>query len=189
MLTLETEHLILRLPTVDDAAAICDYVNRNRDFLAEWEPLRIDDYYTEPFWRDNVAEMQLNFEAGRQVDLYMFAKDAPERVIGKISFSGIIRGAFQACYLGFALDQEAQGKGLMYEALTAAIIYMFKEQNIHRIMANHLLHNRRSETLLHRLGFVREGVAKEYLLIAGHWQDHVLTSITNRRWNSDNDRI
>lgn len=187
MKTLKTDRLSLRLPTFDDVPAICDYVKRNREFLAEWEPLRSEKYYTEQYWRLNVEKMRAAFEEKRQVNFFLFDKQNDKNVIGKISFSGIIRGAFHACYLGFALDKEAQGKGLMYEGLTAAIIYMFKEQNIHRIMANHLLHNRRSESLLHRLGFVREGVARDYLLIAGQWQDHILTSMTNRRWKADND--
>lgn len=185
MITLTTERLIIRQPTESDVPAICDYVYRNREFLAEWEPKRDDEYYTERYWQENVEAMHRTFVEGRQIDLFIFEKMARERVIGKISFSGIIRAAFHACYLGCALDKEAQGKGLMHEALTAALIYMFKDQNIHRIMANHLLHNQRSEKLLYRLGFVREGVAKDYLLIAGRWQDHVLTSLTNRRWKEE----
>ncbi|WP_415232094.1 hypothetical protein [Psychromonas sp.] len=37
----------------------------------------------------------------------------------------------------------------------------------------------RSEKLLVKLGFEKEGVAKSYLKIAGSWQDHVLTSKIN----------
>jgi ribosomal-protein-alanine N-acetyltransferase len=43
-------------------------------------------------------------------------------------------------------------------------------------MANHLPHNKRSEALLKKLGFEREGYAKDYLQIDGQWQDHVLNS-------------
>jgi ribosomal-protein-alanine N-acetyltransferase len=70
----------------------------------------------------------------------------------------------------------------MFEALSAAIDYAFRELNIHRIMANHLLDNERSARLLQRLGFVREGVAKDYLRIDGVWRDHVLNSLTNAQW-------
>jgi ribosomal-protein-alanine N-acetyltransferase len=37
----------------------------------------------------------------------------------------------------------------------------------------------RSERLLARLGFEREGYAKAYLKIAGQWQDMVLNSLIN----------
>jgi hypothetical protein len=36
-----------------------------------------------------------------------------------------------------------------------------------------------------RLGFEKEGYAKDYLLIDGRWQDHVLTALTWREWTSD----
>jgi [ribosomal protein S5]-alanine N-acetyltransferase len=36
--------------------------------------------------------------------------------------------------------------------------------------------------LLARLGFVVEGVAKEYLFIDGAWRDHVLTALRAPGW-------
>lgn len=70
----------------------------------------------------------------------------------------------------------------MYEALQPALRYMQRQQRMHRIMANYMPHNQRSGNLLARLGFVREGYAKNYLLIDGKWQDHVLTALTNNDW-------
>jgi ribosomal-protein-alanine N-acetyltransferase len=65
----------------------------------------------------------------------------------------------------------------MFEALQASIAYMFHEQDLHRIMANHVPENVRSAALLQRLGFEREGYAREYLKINGIWRDHVLTAL------------
>jgi len=109
-------------------------------------------------------------------------------MIGACNFSGIIRGAFQACYLGYHIDEAHQGKGLMQEALEAAIAYMFDTQNLHRIMANYIPGNERSARLLERLGFEREGYAKAYLNIAGRWQDHVLTARVNPRFEAPEQR-
>ena len=47
-------------------------------------------------------------------------------------------------------------------------------------MANYQPANVWSEALLQRLGFEREGLARRYLKINGHWADHVLTSLINR---------
>ncbi|MGP8847008.1 ribosomal protein S5-alanine N-acetyltransferase, partial [Enterobacter hormaechei] len=90
----------------------------------------------------------------------------------------VVRGSFHACYLGYSIAQKWQGQGLMYEALTSAIRYMQRTQHIHRIMANYMPHNKRSGDLLARLGFEKEGYAKDYLLIDGQWRDHVLTALT-----------
>jgi ribosomal-protein-alanine N-acetyltransferase len=97
-------------------------------------------------------------------------------VIGVCNFTNIAMGAFQACNLGYSIAQKYQGQGLMSEIVTAAVDYMLDDYGLHRIMANYLPNNDRSERLLQRLGFEREGYAKSYLKIAGRWQDHVLTS-------------
>ena len=70
----------------------------------------------------------------------------------------------------------------MTRSLTLATQYMFKQQNMHRIMASYMPHNQASEAVLKRLGFVEEGFAKDYLLINGQWQDHKLTSLVNPNW-------
>ncbi|EKT56688.1 ribosomal-protein-S5-alanine N-acetyltransferase [Providencia rettgeri Dmel1] len=43
-------------------------------------------------------------------------------------------------------------------------------------------HNMRSGNLLTKLGFEREGYAKQYLQINGEWRDHVLTALTDNTW-------
>jgi len=90
-----------------------------------------------------------------------------------------VRGAFQACHLGYALTESAQGQGLMHEVLTAAIAHVFDVMLLHRIMANYRPENERSARLLARLGFEREGKARAYLKINGVWADHVLTALIN----------
>lgn len=72
----------------------------------------------------------------------------------------------------------------MYEGAQAAIRYMFRQQRMHRIMANYMPHNQRSGALLKRMGFEKEGYAKDYLLINGKWQDHVLTALINQEWTA-----
>ena len=60
-----------------------------------------------------------------------------------------------------------------------AIDHVFHALKLHRIMANYMPTNVRSARLLRRLGFVPEGFARDYLFIAGAWQDHVLTALTH----------
>ena len=83
---------------------------------------------------------------------------------------------------GRALAERAQGNGYMHEALQATNAYVFKELNMHRVMANFMPHNTRSNAVLRRLGFTIEGYARDYLFVNGAWRDHVLTSLTNPDW-------
>lgn len=85
-----------------------------------------------------------------------------------------------ACYLGYSVDHSSQGRGVMYEALDTLIPVVFSQFGLHRIMANYMPRNERSGRLLQRLGFEKEGYAKDYLQIAGRWEDHVLTARTHR---------
>jgi len=104
--------------------------------------------------------------------LFLFDRDDPGEIIGSVTFSNIVRGAFQSCYLGYRLDETRVGTGLMREALIAAIRYMFQMEGLHRIEANVMPHNDRSVRLLQRLGFRNEGRAQRYLNIQGRWEDH-----------------
>lgn len=45
---------------------------------------------------------------------------------------------------------------------------------LHRLQAETLVHNAGSQRVLEKNGFSRYGLAPKYLLIAGHWQDHVM---------------
>jgi len=67
----------------------------------------------------------------------------------------------------------------MAEALRAANGFAFRALRLHRIMANYRPENERSGRLLERLGFVREGLARDYLFIDGAWRDHVLTALVH----------
>jgi ribosomal-protein-alanine N-acetyltransferase len=105
------------------------------------------------------------------------ARDAP--VVASINFTQIARGPFLACSLGYAIDHRFEGRGLMYEALSACLTHMFVVERLHRISAGYLPVNERSGRLLRKLGFVVEGYARDYLFIDGAWRDHILTALVN----------
>ncbi|PWU16591.1 MAG: hypothetical protein C5B49_10405 [Bdellovibrio sp.] len=179
---IQTERLILRLPAVSDVSEIINYFRNNDAHLSPFDPKKPDDFYTEEYWRSRIPKHSEEFLEDRALRLYLFNKRDDREIIGSLEFSQISRGPFQACYLGYGLAEKNQGRGLMFEALSAAIGLAFNELNIHRVMANHLPDNGRSERLLQRLGFQREGVAKDYLRINGGWRDHVLNSLHNPDW-------
>lgn len=173
-----SERVLLRLADPAYAKQFRAYLLDNHAYLQPWEPLR-DDAFFHP---DAVAE-RLQLMARKSADgdallLLMFNRDG-NRLIGTCNFANIVRGAFQACHLGFSIAQDVQGQGLMAEGLRLAIAYVFKDMGLHRVMANHRPENLRSARLLARLGFQREGEARAYLKINGMWADHVLTSLIN----------
>jgi ribosomal-protein-alanine N-acetyltransferase len=162
------------------------FFTRNRAHFARWDPPAPPDFYSVGFWERSIARSVEDFMADRAVRLDLFdgTVGASRRVIGRLGFSQIFRGPFQSCILGYQIDAAYEGRGLMFEALTAAIGYMFDVKQLHRIQANHLPENARSAALLARLGFAREGVAKDYLFIANAWRDHVLNALLNPHFDA-----
>lgn len=183
---IETERLVLRVPVPADAEEMAAFVSRNREHFAPWEPDRDEEYYTVGRWRTVLERVVDGVRDGALLQLVLCPKaSGGPGIVGKCTLSEIVRGPFQAAYLGFGLDRDAVGQGLMTEALRAVIEHALTELGLHRIMANYMPANVRSAAVLQRLGFEREGFARDYLFLAGAWRDHVLTALTRERWPSD----
>lgn len=176
---LQTARCNLSLLQPDNAHLYFAYRERNRVHLEPWEPARNpDDGTLEEVCHRVAAKSAQAYTAGTAVHLLAIDQETGA-VLAVCSFTNIVRGIFQACHLGYSVDHAWQGKGLMFEVAQAGIAYMFAAQGLHRIMANYMPSNVRSERLLPRLGFEREGYSRAYLKIAGQWQDHVLTALVN----------
>lgn len=181
-LILSTSNLILRLPDSGDAKILKEFALANQFHFSKWETIH-EDLSEEAF------EKQISFfvredEEARAARFLVFEKNHPKTLIALCNFTQIFYGFFKACYLGYKIGKEHEGKGLMFEALERAISYTFQDLGLHRIMANYMPSNLRSKKLLERLGFENEGYAKNYLLINGKWEDHVLTALTCEKWNN-----
>jgi ribosomal-protein-alanine N-acetyltransferase len=180
--TLESDRLIMRMATRKDVPAILAYYLDNQAFLTPVEPTRCQGFYTVEFWQEQVEKALYEFSCEQSLKLCLFHKQTSNRLIGKVNFHQMQRGVAHSCVVGYSLAEQEQGKGYMTEALKTAIDFLFIDQNFHRIMANYMPRNQRSANVLRRLGFVVEGYARDYLLINGKWEDHILTSLTNPRW-------
>jgi ribosomal-protein-alanine N-acetyltransferase len=179
---LTTARLALR-PAVPAMAQVhAEFMRRNRAHFAPWEPPRPDDSEDAAGWERRLAAAVAAFEAGRELRWVMF--DDHERMLGRINFTAIARGPFQSCLLGYQIDAAHEGRGLMREALEAAIGHAFGALRLHRVEANYRPENVRSGVLLARLGFERIGLAREYLFIDGAWRDHVQTQRLNANFDA-----
>jgi len=115
-----TKRLILKLPEPDCAQLMCDFVVENKEHLSAWEPLQKEDYYTKNFWQKKIAEIRHNFLSDKSCCFNIYAKESGQ-LIGVVNYDNFIRGAFHSCFLGFKISKQAQGQGLMTEALQALL--------------------------------------------------------------------
>jgi len=184
MLPLTDGVLQIRFPAPGDEKHLVLFVERNIDYFRPSGVITLPRDLSPQHWRDFIAANEAERLAGTAMRFLVFHTDHGATPIAKIYYSQIFRGHFHACYLGYAMDHEFAGKGLMTKALGLTIEYMFDGLNLHRIMATYLPENGASGRVLEKLGFVIEGTAKDYLQINGVWRDHVLTSLTNPNWRT-----
>lgn len=177
---IETPRCDICLLAPEDHYLLDQYYRDNRQHLLPWEPTRDPEYFSEYGIKMRIKNALLSFKQQSGFHFVVLTKNNDE-VIAICNFSNIVRGSFDACHLGYAVSHQYQGQGYMQESLEAAIEYVFNKFKLHRIMANYIPENERSGKLLSRLGFEKEGYARNYLKIAGKWQDHVLTAKINPR--------
>lgn len=154
-----------------DAAALADANVKNRHHLAEWEPTRSDEYFTSDGQQTEITALLTAHAAGTCIPLVLTSDGG---IIGRITLYGITRGAFQSASVGYWIDEQHLGRGLMSAAINAVLTVARDELCLHRIEAATLTHNAASQMVLQRAGFDQIGFAPRYLRIAGKWHDHRL---------------
>jgi ribosomal-protein-alanine N-acetyltransferase len=105
--------------------------------------------------------------------------DEAEAVVGRITLSGIVRGPFLSCIVGYWVSEGHNGRGLASAAVAEIKQIAFSTLGLHRVQAETLIHNHASQVVLGRNDFAQIGLAPQYLNIAGQWQDHLLFQTIN----------
>jgi [ribosomal protein S5]-alanine N-acetyltransferase len=178
---LNFEDISLRIPRLSDAPKMLKFYIENDAFLSQFDPPKPKNFHSLDFWKEMIQRYQNNWISRTQLRFILISSTTSE-MIGMISFTGMERGPFHACRLGYKLAEKFTGKGIMTKSLNYAIGFLFEELNFHRIEANYIPENIPSANVLERCGFSIEGKAKDYLFIKDAWKDHVLTSLTNDNW-------
>lgn len=134
--TLLTERLVLTIPGARAAEACVRFNFENREHLAPWNPEMTARDLDVCARRETLDRLVESAREGTRYSFCIFDRqrgvDGP--LLGYLNFNEIVRGVFQACYMGYALAESAQGRGYMTEAARAGIDFMFNEAGLHRIM-------------------------------------------------------
>jgi [ribosomal protein S5]-alanine N-acetyltransferase len=169
--------VLTRLVAEDDAPAIASLLSANRSFLAPWDPERSEEFFSVSAQRSLIASQLADHERGALLPHVIVASSG--QIAGRITLSGIVRGPFLSCSVGYWVAESFNGQGLASGALASVISVAFGELGLHRIQAETLPHNARSKRVLEKHGFVQYGFAPRYLQIAGRWQDMELFQLLN----------
>lgn len=175
MIELKGKNIILRSLSPGYAYDIFKYYNKNKDYLAPFEPLRDYDFYTLETQRSLLNESYRQMLNGTTIELGIFKNN---KFIGKIKLSNIVLGSLKSGVLGYSIDKDEQGNGYMKESVNVLLNYVFKECNLHRVEASALIDNIKSRKVLESIGFKLVGINEKYFLINGEWRDHATYYIT-----------
>ena len=84
--------------------------------------------------------------------------------------------------LAFDLAPAHWGKGLMRQAVAAVLQWIYRQDLVNRVHAFVRIDNRRSQRLLERSGFVREGCLRSYRVCRGRPHDFYLYGLLRSDW-------
>lgn len=162
---------------IEDAEPVFAAVDRHRAYLREWLPW-VDHTHTSADVAEFISRTHQQLAEGK----------GPQAVI---CVEGAISGSLgchpidwenRATSIGYWIDPQLQGRGIVTRASTVMLDYLFKELDLHRVEIRCGTGNTRSCAIPERLGFVCEGVAREAQWVGRRWVDLVVWSMLAREW-------
>ncbi|MBQ9308752.1 MAG: GNAT family N-acetyltransferase [Clostridia bacterium] len=153
---IETDRLILRRFTVEDAEAVY------RNWACDPE---VTKFLTWPVHPDADATRKLleiwtaRYAQGDFFNWAIVYRETGE-VIGNISVTKL-REEISAAEIGYCMSRKYWGYGIMPEALRAVIDYLMDEAHMNRVAACHDIRNAKSGRVMAKAGMKKEGVLRQ----------------------------
>ena len=116
--------------------------------------------------------------AARQGTTLPFAVEVDGRFAGQLTINNIVRGSAQFASVGYWLDQDVAGRGVMPRAVAMAVDHCFQVVGLHRIEVAIRPENSNSLRVVEKLDLHEVGYAPRFLHIDGDWRDHRIYAIT-----------
>lgn len=174
---MDTDRLYVRLLRASDCSEWIRSRQINFDHLQKWEPIWDMDHLTYVGFNRFLKNVQNGFRSGGYYALVVFEKDTAS-LVGHIELGNVLSWPKNSASLGYWLCHTHQGKGYMTEATKAACDWAMAHLNLVKIEAGTMSDNEKSQAVLKRLGFAKEGYSKSYGEIDGTFKDHLLWGLT-----------
>lgn len=168
--------LLLRPLSHRDARTWTEVRRRNAAWLSRWDATVPPQERRRPegFHR-TVSRLR---SAARSGTTLPFAVEVEGRFAGQVTVSNVVRGSAQFGTLGYWIDQDVAGRGLMPRAVALTIDHCFEAVRLHRLEIAIRPENSNSLRVVEKLGIREVGFAPAYLHIDGQWRDHRLFAVT-----------
>ena len=124
-----------------------------------------------PYTEENALEYIESIQKADENDVFVFAVVADGKVVGNVGVERQKNVHRLTAELGYYLDEEYWGKGIMTEAVKELCAYVFDVSDIVRIFAVTYADNVASCRVLEKAGFLSEGVLKKAAIKNGVIKD------------------
>lgn len=175
--TIETVRLTLRFPRMEDYGQWSSVRHQSKAFLVPWEASWPSDDLSRSAFAQRLKHYRGNVRKDNAYPLLIFKANDSHELVGGVTVSNVRRGIAQTAQLGYWIGQPYANQGYMSEAVRAVADFCFDQLGLHRLEAACLIKNAPSARVLEKCGFLREGIARQYLKINGQWQDHLLFAL------------
>jgi RimJ/RimL family protein N-acetyltransferase len=156
----ESERFVLRAYQAGDGAMYYAAGVRNREHLARYEAVNVLlTPKSEADAEELVRELAGEWAARRSFFVGIFAK-ASGAWVGQL-YIGVVNWDTPEFELGYVVDREHEGEGVIAESVNAALTFIFQHLQAHRVSLRCDDTNERSYRVAERAGFVREGHVRQ----------------------------
>lgn len=177
---LETKRLIIRPITIEDKKDIFEYrCDKETNKYQGWIPDTIND--VEVF----ISKVSKQINKAETWFQFVIIEKETQNTVGDLGIHFIGSENKQA-EIGCTLNKNFQHKGYATESVRKVIDYLFNELNKHRIITSIDPNNKKSISLVERIGFRKEAHFVESLLIKGKWVDDLVYALTEKDWKKIN---
>ena len=175
---LETKRLTLRPISLNDIDDVFEYAkNPLVGPNAGWKP-HASKKETEAFVTYAIKKREFG-----QPGIYAIVHNGSQKMIGTIEIHTY--NQFKA-EIGFVLNPDYWGQGIIVEAAKAVIVYGFEILHLKRLQYGYFLFNIRSKRVCEKLGFTKEGILRnKFQNYNGEIIDEVIASITSEDYQSN----
>ncbi|GAA1132290.1 GNAT family protein [Citricoccus alkalitolerans] len=154
---------------------------RNRDWLRRWDATNPEPSTALKSYAEMVKVLNRSGKEGTALPWLICVRTSAAGtpvIAGQLSVSSIVRGSALSASLGYWIDQERAGQGLVPTAVALATDYCFSTLGLHRMEINIRPENVPSRRVVEKLGFRHEGMRRDFLHIDGAWRDHDAYALT-----------
>ncbi|MCU0607548.1 MAG: GNAT family N-acetyltransferase [Candidatus Edwardsbacteria bacterium] len=123
-------------------------------------------------YRDGFDKLLMSCDGKTRVFLSIIHKSSGA-FIGNVSLDGIDQYERKAAFGVFIGEKRYRGKGYAIEAARLLFRFGFEDMGLRRIESSTHVLNKGSQALHQKLGFVREGVARQQYFYGGRYVDSI----------------